>query len=51
MQESNGVDTQSGVCPDSKNNVHSVSGYREGCKTCIKYLRSLESGKNEGLGL
>ena len=45
IQESNGgTITQNGACPDIQNNVHSVSGYRDNCKTCIKYTRALNSG-------
>ena len=47
IQESNGAVTRNGVCPDTQNDVHSVSGYRDNCKTCIKYSRSLKSGNYE----
>ena len=36
--------TRNGACPDTQNDIHSVSGYRDGCETCIKYSRSLQSG-------
>ena len=43
VHDSGGNITQTGVCPDIQNDVHSVSGYRDGCKTCITYTRSLIS--------
>ena len=36
---------QSGACPDVQNDVSDVSGYRDGCTTCIKYTRPLQSCK------
>ena len=46
IQESNGVVTRNGACPDTQNDVRAVSGYRDNCKTCIKYSRSLSSGRH-----
>ena len=43
--------TRNGACPDTQNDVHSVSGYRDGCKTCIKYSRSLQSGRIIDIGV
>ena len=43
--------TRNGACPDTQNDVHSVSGYRDGCKTCIKYSRSLQSGRIVDIGV
>ena len=41
----NGELFQSGACPDVQNDVTDVSGYRDGCTTCIKYTRPLQSCK------
>ena len=36
-----------GACPDRQNDVISVSGYREGCTTCIKYVRPLSTNDSQ----
>ena len=43
--ETSGVISRNGACPDTQNDIHSVSGYRESCKTCIKYSRSLKTSR------
>ena len=37
--------TQSGACPDVQDDVSSVSGFRDGCTTCIKFARPLVSSE------
>ena len=36
-----------GACPDRQNDVTSVTGYREGCTTCIKYQRPLSTNDSQ----
>ena len=43
MTDNGGTITQSGACPDMQDDVSSVSGFREGCTTCIKFARPLVS--------
>jgi len=43
-RQSSGQVTQSGACPDMQNDVTSVSGFRDGCTTCISFARPLDTG-------
>ena len=45
MRESGGEITQGGACPDVQDDVSSVSGFRDGCTTCIKFARPLVSSE------
>ena len=44
-RQSSGQVTQSGACPDMQDDVTSVSGFRDGCTTCITFTRPLNTGE------
>ena len=43
QSEEDGSISQQGACPDVQDDVTSVSGFRQGCTTCIKFARPLVS--------
>ena len=41
VQSEDGTVTRVGACPDVQDDVTSVSGFRDGCTTCINFARPL----------